>query len=287
MNIGFIGLGIMGQPMATNLVKKRAADSVHVFDLDSARIAAMKALGAKAAASIKDVGSTCDVVFTMVPTSDNVKQVYSELLAVARPGQVLCDMSTIDPDVARGLAAEVAATGAKLLDAPVVKSQPAAVAGTLGIYVGGEAQALDVVREFLLCMGNNVIHMGGNGTGLVMKACHNQLVAQIQNGVNEMVTLAAAYGISVDDFVKAISFGGGQNFYLDAKAAAIRDHTFATAFSVRNMHKDVGIVSRLAEAKDLSLPGIALVADVYQQAMAQGLADLDFSATFKVVNKKN
>ncbi len=284
MIIGFIGLGIMGAPMCSNIIKKRKNDEVVVYDIDDSNIKEVVALGAKPAESIAEVGKKSDIIITMVPTSDNVREVGKQLIPELGPGKIWIDMSTIDPSTSQEIAKDVAAAGALMLDSPVVKSQPAAVDGTLGIYVGGDKEALLKVNDILLCMGNNLIHMGANGMGLVMKACHNMLVAEIQNGVNELITLAGACGISVDDFATAISYGGGQNFYLDAKAAAIRDGNFQTAFSVRNMHKDVGIAGRLVEEQKLKLPGLSVIADVYKQAVEAGLADEDFSATFKVVS---
>ena len=132
-------------------------------------------------------------------------------------------------------------------------------------------------------MGENIIRMGGNGSGLVMKICHNALVSQIQNGVNETSTLAAAYGIDIQTFAQAISYGGGQNFYLDSKKDAIAAEDYTTAFSVQNMHKDVHICTALAAEAGVAMPGEENAARVYDEAMEQGLGAEDFCATVKVV----
>jgi 3-hydroxyisobutyrate dehydrogenase len=285
MDIGFIGLGTMGQPMCRNIMTKRP-ETVWVYDVAPAQIEALVAEGAKAASSIADIGQRCDVVITMVPRSEHVQAVHEELKASFRPGQVIIDMSTIAPAVSVALAQQVAAAGATMLDAPVVKSQPAAVAGTLGIYVGGDEAVFAQFKELLLTMGNSIIYLGANGAGLTMKLCHNMLVAQIQNGVNEMMTLAQRSGIDIDDFVTAISYGGGQNFYLDVKNESIKKGDFAPAFSVQNMHKDVNLASQLVEEQELNLPGVELVKEVYERAMKSELGGEDFSATIKVVRGK-
>lgn len=192
-------------------------------------------------------------------------------------------MSTINPEVSIEIANKVKETGASFIDAPVVKSRPAAESGKLGIYVGGEEKDYNRALPILSYMGENIIHMGDNGKGLVMKICHNALVSQIQNGVNETVSLAEEYGIDILTFAKAISYGGGQNFYLDSKKEVIAKEDFTTAFSIENMHKDVHICLEMADKKNMKMKGEEVVANVYDEAMEKGLAKEDFAATIKVV----
>lgn len=282
MRIGFIGLGLMGEPMSSNIIKK-LENEVLVFDIDSEKVKKMETLGATGATSIKEIGEKADVVISMVPKSEHVQSVYQQLLEVARANQIFIDMSTIDPKVSINLAKQIAEKGAVMLDAPVVKSVPAAEAGVLGIYVGGEQESYNSVKFILECMGNNIIHLGDNGSGLVMKLCHNTLVSQIQNGVNEMITLSQRNGIPTEDFIKAISYGGGQNFYLDGKGKAIMDNNFATAFSVENMHKDVHLTANLLDELGLNLPGVRIVQGIYDEAINRGYGKEDFCATIKVV----
>lgn len=282
MKIGFIGLGLMGEPMSSNIIKK-LENEVLVFDIDFEKVKKMETLGATGATSIKEIGEKADVVISMVPKSEHVQSVYEQLLEVARENQIFIDMSTIDPKVSMNLAKQIKEKGATMLDAPVVKSVPAAVAGVLGIYVGGEEEAYKSIKFILECMGNNIIHLGNNGSGLVMKLCHNTLVSQIQNGVNEMITLSQKNGIPTEDFIKAISYGGGQNFYLDGKGKAIMDNNFATAFSVENMHKDVHLTGKLLDELGLNLPGVRIVQGVYDEAINRGYGKEDFCATIKVV----
>ena len=177
----------------------------------------------------------------------------------------------------------VKATGAAFMDAPVVKSKPAAIAGKLGIYMGGDEATCEAMRPILAYMGENIIRMGGNGKGLVMKICHNALVTQIQNGVNETLSLAQLNGISVEDYATAISYGGGQNFYLDGQWQKLRDEDYTTAFSLANAAKDVGICMNLAKECGLEMPGEANVKKVYDKGMEAGMGGDDWRSTFKLV----
>ena len=132
-------------------------------------------------------------------------------------------------------------------------------------------------------MGENIIRMGDNGKGLVMKICHNALVTQIQNGVNETLSLAQLNGISVEDYATAISYGGGQNFYLDGQWQKLRDEDYTTAFSLANAAKDVGICMNLAKECGLEMPGEANVKKVYDKGMEAGMGGDDWRSTFKLV----
>ena len=282
MKIGFVGLGIMGESMCENIIKKHD-DEVYVFDYVKEKVDLLAGKGAIACASSKEVAEHVEVFISMVPKSEHSRAVYEEILPVLKAGKTCIDMSTIDPSVSVEISERVKATGAQFIDAPVVKSKPAAIAGKLGIYVGGDEAAYEAMKPILLYMGENVIRMGENGKGLVMKICHNALVAQIQNGVNETSTLAAANGIDILTFAQAISYGGGQNFYLDSKKDVISRNDFTTAFSIENEHKDLGICMKLAEESGVVMPGQANTKKVYDMAMEQGYAKEDFSATVKVV----
>lgn len=282
MKIGFIGLGIMGESMCENIVNKHD-DEVFCFDFVAEKVALLESKGAKGCANSVEVAKNADVIISMVPKSEHSMAVYQEILPQLKAGKICIDMSTIDPSVSVEISKMVKETGAEFIDAPVVKSKPAAIAGKLGIYVGGDEKTFEKVKPILFYMGENVIRMGDNGKGLVMKICHNALVSQIQNGVNETATLAAANGIDILTFAQAISYGGGQNFYLDSKKEVIAKNDFTTAFSIENEHKDIGICMKLAEECGVAMPGEANAMNVYQKAMNAGLAKEDFSATIKVV----
>lgn len=282
MKIGFAGLGIMGEAMCGNIIKKHP-DTVYVYDVVPEKTERLVHAGGTAAASLTDLAEKADFIISMVPRSEHVRALYEEILPVLGPGKICVDMSTIDPDVSREVAAKVEKTGARFADAPVVKSRPAAEAGKLGIYAGCAEDLYEQILPVLSYMGENVIRMGGNGSGLVMKICHNALVSQIQNGVNETSSLAAANGIDILTFARAISYGGGQNFYLDSKKDPISREDYTTAFSVENMHKDVHICLNLAEASGVYMPGEENAARVYDAAMEKGFGKEDFCATVKVV----
>jgi 3-hydroxyisobutyrate dehydrogenase len=282
MKIGFIGLGIMGSAMCANIIHKHD-DEVYVFDALKEKTDLLVKEGGIGCTSAKEVAEKADLIITMVPKSAHVEAVKEEILEVLDETKIWIDMSTIDPDVSVKISEEVKKTGAAFLDAPVVKSRPAAEAGKLGIYVGCEEKDYEKVLPVLSYMGENIIRMGDNGKGLVMKICHNALVSQIQNGVNETSSLAAKNGIDILTFAKAISYGGGQNFYLDSKKDVIAREDFTTAFSIANMHKDVHICIDLAKQSNLDMPGEANAARVYDEAMEKGYGNEDFSATVKVV----
>jgi 3-hydroxyisobutyrate dehydrogenase len=287
-NIGFIGLGIMGESMCENIIK--AGYSVNVFDIDSDKIKKMEQVGGIPAGSIEEVGRNSSYIIIMVPNSDHVEDVVSKLMPTVDSQKTIIDMSTISPSISRKLADKVKRRGGHFIDAPVVKSKSAAIKGDLGIYVGGDKQVLDEVRPLLECMGKNIIHLGKNGNGLVMKLCHNTLVAEIQNGVNEMIVLAQQAGVDIDSFMTAISYGGGQNFYLDGKGKSIRDKDFSPKFPFEHMNKDLNLTMDLITEYGLDLEGVKLVRSVYEEGMEQKLNREDFSASYKVVedlSKKN
>lgn len=282
MKIGFIGLGIMGESMSLNIANKHD-DKVYVFDFVREKVDQLAAQGAVGCASSNEVAQNADIIISMVPKSEHAMSVYQGILPDLGSGKICIDMSTIDPDISVQIAAMVKKTGAQFADAPVVKSKPAAIAGKLGIYVGCDEALFPKILPVLSYMGENVVRMGENGAGLVMKICHNTLVAQIQNGVNETLTLAGKNGINVDAFTKAISYGGGQNFYLDSKSAAIRDENYQTAFSVENMAKDLGICVALSAQCGLPMPGMENAKRVYDKSIQMGFAKEDFCATIKAV----
>jgi 3-hydroxyisobutyrate dehydrogenase len=287
MNVlGFIGLGIMGESMCENIIRK-SGKPVYVYDIDASKIAKLAACGGKAAASIQEVAEKADVIFSMVPNNEHIKAVIAEILKAMRPGTILVDMSTVSPKISAALAEQVKQKGGIMLDCPVVKSKPAAIKGELGIYAGGDKAAYEKVRPLLGYMGANVIYMGKNGQALVMKLVHNLMVGGIQSGVNEALLVAEKAGLNFDDVVKAISYGGAQCFYLDAKHKSLKEGNFAPAFSFGNMHKDMRLTKDLIADFKLSLEGFRHILEIYEKGMAQGLGGEDFSATYKVVKENS
>lgn len=282
MKIGFIGLGIMGESMCENIIKKHN-DKVYCYDLNLEKVKKLEKLGAIPCNDSKEVAIKSDIIVTMVPRSENSYSVYSSIINCLNRSKICIDMSTIDPSVSVEISKMVKSTGAQFADAPVVKSKPAAITAQLGILVGCDEELYARILPVLKYMGCNVKRMGENGKGLVMKICHNALVAQIQNGVNETLILAQKNGISIEDFATAVLYGGGQNFYLDGQWKNLQNENWATAFSLENEHKDLGICERLAKENDFDMPGVSNAKKIYDIGMEKGLGKEDFRSTYKII----
>ena len=278
MKIAFIGLGIMGMPMATNISKKYDLIGFDIFK---------KETPFKFASSYKECVDFADVIISMVPNNENMLELFKEIKPYFKKGQIWIDMSTISPATNIKVANELQGSGVSLLDCPVVKSQPAAIKGELGIYVGGEKEIYEKVRPILECMGKNIIYMGDHGTGLQMKILHNALVGEIQNGVNEILGLAKKLGLDQKQVVEAFNYGGASCFYLDTKANNIITNIYPTAFSVSNMNKDIHFAKEMASSINAGCYCLDHVVEIYEKAMEKGLAEEDFSASYKIVNGGN
>lgn len=277
MKIAFIGLGIMGMPMATNVSKKYDLIGYDAFK---------KETPFRFSTGYEECASFADVIISMVPNNDNFKALVDEMYPYLRDGQIWIDMSTISPDTNLEMVEKLAKKGVKLADAPVVKSQPAAIKGELGIYFGGDLDIFEKVLPILECMGKNIIYMGSNSRGLTMKILHNALVGEIQNGVNEILGLADKAGLDLNDVVTALGYGGAQAFYIDTKAQNIIKREYPTAFSVENMNKDIHFAVQMADKLDSNVPSLRNVCKVYEKAMEQGLNKKDFSASYEIVNEE-
>nr|MDO8088840.1 NAD(P)-dependent oxidoreductase [Candidatus Sigynarchaeum springense] len=281
--VGFIGLGIMGESMAERII--RAGHETFIYDIDKARMDKVEKLGGKPCVSIAELAKLATHIIVMVPSNKNVRDVIGQVIPAMKPGTIIIDMSTISPVVSKELANKVKEKGGTMIDAPVVKSKAAAISGDLGILVGGDKSTFDAVTPLLQCMGKNIIHMGPNGSGLAMKLCHNMLVGEIQNGVNEMLVLANAAGLDMDSVVKAISYGGGQNFYLDSKATSIKARDFESKFPFEHMAKDMNLIIDYARSLGLDLEVANYVRGIYNVGMDEHLGKEDFSASIKIVEK--
>lgn len=282
MKIGFIGLGIMGESMCENIVKKHN-DSVYASDINKKQVEKLAGLGAIPCENNVEVAKNADLIITMVPKSEHVKAVYTELLPYIDETKICIDMSTIDPAVSIECAKMIKAKGAQFADCPVVKSKPAAIDGTLGILIGADEELVPTIKPILSYMGSNIKYMGENGRGIVMKICSNAMVAAVQNGVNETMALAQKWGIEIDDYAEAISYGGGKNFYLELQKDNLKAENWTTAFSLENEHKDLGICTRMAEEVGFDMPGLKVCKAVYDKGMELGMGKLDFRSTYKIV----
>lgn len=282
MKIGFIGLGIMGESMCENIVKKHN-DSVYVSDINRKQVEKLAKVGAIPCENNIEVAKNADLIITMVPKSEHVKAVYTELLPYIDETKICIDMSTIDPAVSIECAEMIKAKGAQFADCPVVKSKPAAIDGTLGVLIGADEELVPTIKPILAYMGSDIKYMGENGRGLVMKICSNAMVAAVQNGVNETMALAQKWGLEIDDYAEAISYGGGKNFYLELQKDNLKAENWTTAFSLENEHKDLGICTRMAEEVGFDMPGLKVCKAVYDKGMELGMGKLDFRSTYKIV----
>lgn len=281
MKIGFIGLGIMGEAMCYNIIKKHD-DSVYIYDINPKQVAIVAGYGGIPCESSAQVAAASDIIITVVPRSEHSMEVYKEILSVVDDTKVCIDMSTIDPQVSLEICHMLASRGCAFLDAPVVKSQEAARLGDVGIYVGGPRDVYQQVKPVLRYMGRSIIHMGDNSKGLIMKICHNALVAQIQNGVNETLALALENGIDMDKYSAAISYGVGQNYYYDSKQIALMNRDYTTQFSVENMEKDLDICHRLIQSEGIDMPGLEVSREVYKEALEREMEALDYCSTLEI-----
>lgn len=282
MKIGFIGLGIMGESMCENIVKKHN-DTVYCNDHKQSQIDKLASFGAVGCATNTEVAEKADIIITMIPTSAHVKEAYTEMLPYLKEGKICIDMSTIEPDKSVDVANMVKAKGAQFADCPVVRSKADAIAGTLGVLAGCEKEVFDIIEPILGYMGSKVIYMGENGMGLAAKICHNTLVAQIQNGVNETLNLAQKLGISIDNFADAVAAGGAQNFYMNAQREKLKNEDWSTAFSLENMCKDITICSKISKEMEFDMPGMRAAKSAIDKAMERGWGKEDFRQTYRIV----
>jgi len=282
MKIGFIGLGIMGESMCENIVKKHD-DTVYCNDHKDSQIKKLESMGCVGCYSNLEIAERSDVIITMIPTGEDVKQAYREMLPALKAGKICIDMSTIEPWVSVEVSREVKKTGAQFADCPVVRSKADAIKGTLGVLAGCEEKLFPVIEPILYYMGCKVIYMGENGKGLSAKICHNTLVAEIQNGVNETLILAEKLGISIDNFAEAVAAGGAQNAYMAVQREKLKNEDWTTAFSMENMYKDVSICSKIAEDENFYMPGMKAAKDALSKGVENGWAKDDFRKTYLIV----
>ncbi len=281
-NVTVIGLGIMGLPMAINLIK--AGHSVTGFNRSQDKIDALIAEGGQGATSIADAVKDADVVITMVPDSPDVEGVVSGpegLFANARQGTLWIDASSIRPDVAKRLADEAKAAGIRALDAPVSGGEQGAITAALSIMVGGEAADFEAAQDVLDAVGKTIVHVGPAGSGQTVKAANQLIVAVNIQVLGEAVAFLEAYGVDTDAALKVLGGGLAGSKVLDQKGQKMLDRDFAPGFRLALHHKDMGIVTSAAREANVSLPLGALAAQLVAAAVNQGDGGLDHSGLFK------
>ncbi len=280
--LGFIGLGIMGKPMAQNLMK--AGFSLTVHNRTQSKADELIAAGAVWAPTPRDVALASDVVITIVTDSPDVEQVVlgeHGVIEGARQGQVVIDMTTMSPDVARKVALKLAERGVAFLDAPVSGGDKGAIAGTLSIMVGGEADVVEAVRPVLEAMGTNIVHVGPSGTGQTVKLC-NQIICGLNLlAMAEGLTFAAKSGADLEKVLSVVTKGAAGSWMLENLGPKVVAGDYSPGFMVKLQQKDLRLALEAGAQLDLSLPGTALVQQLYRYVQAIGCGDEGTQALVK------
>jgi 3-hydroxyisobutyrate dehydrogenase-like beta-hydroxyacid dehydrogenase len=284
MNVGFIGLGTMGAPMARNVMKRGHA--LTVFDVVPAAVVSIVAAGARAGATPKDVAAASDIVITMLPDAPDVERVAlgpEGVVAGIRAGAIYVDMSTIDPATTRKVGAAIADRGAAMIDSPVGKTADAAVAGTLTLMVGGAAEVVERCRPVLDCMGTDFFHCGDLGAGQTMKLVNNLLATAVSEASIEALVAGTRSGLTLDTMMSVLRTTMAWN---NALAIALPKRPlagdFAPGFMMKLAHKDCRLALQMVEGLGVEAPvGRAAFASV-EEAMRRGLADDDVGALLKL-----
>ncbi|MEQ1910215.1 MAG: NAD(P)-dependent oxidoreductase [Vicinamibacterales bacterium] len=280
--VGFVGLGVMGRPMAKHIAAKGYA--VVVFNRSRPAIDELVAAGATAADSPADVARRATVIVTMVSDTPDVEAVLTGpqgILDGLQPGSVVIDMSSISPVATKRLAAAVAAKGSSMLDAPVSGGEIGAVNGTLSIMVGGDAAALARVRPILECMGNpeRIVHVGpASGDGQTCKICNQIAIGGALAGVSEAFALARKAGVDPARVREALLGGFAASRVLEVHGERMLKGNYVPGFRARLYQKDLRLAQEAAGASGVAIPATAVVAQLLNALVASGGADLDYSA---------
>lgn len=291
MQIGFIGIGVMGRPMTLNLLKAEHQVTIYARHPEKPGVQEVLNAGAKLAPSPRAVAMASEIVITMLPNSPQVEEVVAGpqgILEGARKGLVIIDMSTIAPAVSRKLAQEAAARGAHMLDAPVSGGSQGAVNGTLTIMIGGDREIFEQVRPVLEAMGKkeNIVHVGPNGSGQVIKLVNNMLVGAIAAAIAESFVLGVKAGADVDTMAKIIGASAGASWQL-ANQFPLRafNGSFQPGFMTDLLHKDLGLALDLAAENSTPVAMTALSRQMYEMARAAGYGREDYTSLLKVLEQ--
>lgn len=281
--IGFIGLGVMGEPMAANLLRK--GYPVTVYNRTPGRTEQLERLGADVGVSPLETARAADVVITMISNDRAVTEVYygeNGILAGLTPGTVVIDSSTVSPALSQQLASAVGAKFGDFLDAPVTGSKPAAIDGTLLFMVGGSRDVLEGARELLLAMGRDIVHLGPIGSGSTAKLAHNTIVGINAAGLIEGMAIAAKGGLDASAFLRIVKSGGAASKQADLKGDKIIDRDYNVQFSLGLMLKDLKLSSALTDGLGVSTPMLEAAKNLFQIGQASGYGELDLAALAQV-----
>jgi 2-hydroxy-3-oxopropionate reductase len=286
MTIGFIGLGIMGKPMAKNLLK--AGYSLLVYDVVAASVTELVNAGAKAGSSPKDVASQCDIVVTMLPNSPHVKTVVlggNGVIDGAKPGTIVVDMSSIAPLASREIAEALAKKGIEMLDAPVSGGEPKAIDGTLSVMVGGKQAIFDKVKDLLLKMAGSVVLCGDIGAGNVTKLANQVIVALNIAAMSEAFVLATKAGVDPEKVFDAIKGGLAGSTVLNAKAPMVLAGNYKPGFRIELHIKDLQNALDTAHGTGTPVPLTSQVMEFMQAMKVDGKAGEDHGGLIQFYEK--
>ncbi|MGQ9559143.1 MAG: 2-hydroxy-3-oxopropionate reductase [Candidatus Oleimicrobiaceae bacterium] len=284
--IGFIGLGIMGKPMATNLV--RAGFEVTVYNRSKPAVELLVSRGAAAAPSPRAVAERSDVVITMVTDSPDVEQVIlgpGGVCEGVRPGMVVIDMSTISPTVTKAIAAALKERGVAMLDAPVSGGDTGARAGTLAIMVGGDKEVFERCLPIFQAMGKSIVHVGANGMGQMTKLCNQVLVAVNNLATCEALLLASKAGLDPQVMIDAVKNGAAGSWQLVNLGPKMIARDFVPGFMVRLQQKDLRLALEVARELHLPLPALSLVHQLFASCLASGEGEEGTQALIKSLER--
>ncbi len=284
--VGFIGLGIMGKPMARRLLTAGFPLTVH--SRSPGPVEELVAEGAARASSPTDVARTSDVVITMLPDTPDVQHVLLGDEGVARgitAGALVIDMSTIDPGPTRTMAGTFATQGVEMLDAPVSGGEKGAIEGTLSIMVGGDEEALTRAMPLFEALGSTIVHVGPSGAGQVCKACNQLVVAATIEAVAEALVLAERSGVDPAKVRDALMGGFAGSKILEIHGQRMLDRTYEPGFRARLHAKDARIVLHAAQEAGAPVPSFEVVAAQLQRLVEEGGGDLDHSALHQLIRE--
>lgn len=286
MRVGFVGLGIMGKPMAKNLLK--AGYDLVVADLNQEAVAELAAAGAQTAANGAGVAEACQVVITMVPNSPHVRAAVlgeNGVAQGAKPGTVLIDMSSIDPTESKAIGAELAKKGIEMLDAPVSGGEPKAIDGTISVMVGGKRELFDRYYDLLMAMAGSVVYVGELGSGNVAKLANQIVVAVNIAAVAEALTFAKKAGTDPELVYQAIRGGLAGSTVMDAKAPMMLAGNFKPGFRVELHIKDLTNALNAAHAISAPVPLSGQLMEIMQSVKADGCDKEDHSSIVRFYEK--
>jgi 2-hydroxy-3-oxopropionate reductase len=282
--VGFIGLGIMGMPMARNLMEAGYELTVHNRSPEKAE--ELGKVGAAVAATPREVTENSDVVITMLPDSPQVREVVAGedgVLEGISEGALLIDMSTISPVVTEELAEAVKEKGASMLDAPVSGGDVGAIEGTLSIMVGGQEADFQRAKPLFEAMGKTITHVGPTGAGQVTKAANQVVVALTIEAVSEALVLGSAGGVSAEKILEVLGGGLASNKVMEVKREKFLSHTFEPGFRSELHHKDLGIALAAGREYGVVLPVTAIVDQMLLSMRRKGWGGEDHSALLRII----